>query len=112
MKTLQATPCPKALVESNFERSLDWSSGSIIMANDFTVTMSSGELDHLLRDYFEAKFGAALDYLVIGGQMSPDAKGDMGVTGTYRKKAGDKEVYFTITVNLTSHTFQNLQEYS
>jgi hypothetical protein len=82
------------------------------MADDITVLMNSGELGHLLRDYFEAKFGAALDYFVIEGQMSPDVRGDMGVTGTYRKKAGDKDVFFTITVNLSSHTLQNLQEYS
>ena len=43
--------------------------------------------------------------------MSPDAKGDMGVTGSYRKRAGDKKVFFTATVNLTSRKIQNLQEY-
>ncbi len=73
--------------------------------------MNSSGLDQLLKDYLEAKFGLALDYFVIEGQMSPDAKGDVGVTGSYRKKTGDKKVFFTVTVNLTSRKVQNLQEY-
>jgi len=43
--------------------------------------------------------------------MAPDAQGDMGVTGSYRKKAGDKQVFFTVTVNVASRKIQNLQEY-
>jgi len=76
------------------------------------VHMNSGGTDRLLRDYLEARFGAALDYFIIESQMSPDAKGDMGVTGTYRKGASDKKVFFTVTVNLASREVQNLQEYS
>lgn len=73
--------------------------------------MNSGDLDKLLKDYLEAKFGLALDYFVVEGRMAPDAKGDMGVTGSYRKKAGDKKVFFTVTVNVASRKVQNLQEY-
>lgn len=73
--------------------------------------MNSGELDRLLKDYLEAKFGLALDYFMIEGRMTPDANGDMGVTGSYRKKAGDKKVLFTVTINVASHKIQNLQEY-
>jgi hypothetical protein len=73
--------------------------------------MSPGELDRLLKDYLEAKFGLALDYFMIEGRMTPDANGDMGVTGSYRKKAGDKKVLFTVTVNVASRKIQNLQEY-
>jgi hypothetical protein len=75
------------------------------------VGMSSSGLDQSLRDYLEAKFPTALDYFAIETQMSPEAKGEMGVTGNYRKRARDKEVFFTVTVNLTSHILQNLQEY-
>ena len=73
--------------------------------------MNSGDLDKLLKDYLEAKFGLALDYFVVEGRMAPDAKGDMGVTGSYRKKAGNKKVFFTVTVNVASRKVQNLQEY-
>jgi len=73
--------------------------------------MNSGELDRLLKEYLEAKFGLALDYFMIEGRMTPDANGDMGVTGGYRKKAGDKKVLFTVTVNVASRKIQNLQEY-
>jgi hypothetical protein len=73
--------------------------------------MNSGELDRLLKDYLEAKFGLALDYFIVEGTMAPDAKGDMGVTGSYRRKAGDKKVFFTVTVNVASRKIQNLQEY-
>ncbi|MGD0177967.1 MAG: hypothetical protein ABSC50_14205 [Candidatus Bathyarchaeia archaeon] len=75
------------------------------------VDMNSSELDQLLKGYLEAKFGAALDYFAIEGQMSPDATGDMGVTGNYRKHANEKNFYFTATVNLTSHVVRNMQEY-
>jgi len=73
--------------------------------------MNSGELDRLLKDYLEAKFGLPLDYFMIEGRMTPDANGDMGVTGGYRKKAEDKKVLFTVTVNVASRKIQNLQEY-
>ncbi len=73
--------------------------------------MSSSELEQLIRDSLESKFGVALDYFVIEGRMSPDVNGNMGVTGTYRKGAGDKNVFFTVTLNLTSHKVQNVQEY-
>jgi hypothetical protein len=75
------------------------------------VDMNSSELDQLLKGYLEAKFGASLDYFAIEAQMSPDAKGDMGVTGNYRKHANDKNFFFTATVNLTSHVVRNMQEY-
>ena len=77
----------------------------------FMLGMQSSDLDKLLKDHLEAKFGLTLDYFVIEGRMAPDAKGDMGVTGSYRKRAGDKNVFFTATVNLTSLKIQNLQEY-
>lgn len=77
----------------------------------FMLGMQSSDLDKLLKDHLEAKFRSTLDYFVIEGRMAPDAKGDMGVTGSYRKRAGDKNVFFTATVNLTSLKIQNLQEY-
>ena len=73
--------------------------------------MSSSELEQLVKASLEARFGAALDYFVIEGRMSPDANGNIGVTGTYRKRSDDKNVFFTATVNLTSRKIQNLQEY-
>ena len=73
--------------------------------------MDASELDRLLREYLEVKYGLALDYFTVEGSMAPDAQGDMGVTGSYRKKAEDKKVFFTVTVNVTSHRIQNLQEY-
>jgi hypothetical protein len=75
------------------------------------VGMSSNGLDQLIKEYLEARFGLPLDYFVIEGRPSPDAGGNIGVTGTYRKRAGDKKVFFTATVNLTSRKIQNLQEY-
>jgi len=71
----------------------------------------SGDLDRLIKEYLETKLGAALDFFAIEGQISPDANGDMGVTGNYRKIAGDKNVFFTVTVNLASRKIQNLQQY-
>jgi len=73
--------------------------------------MDTTELDRLLRGYLEARFGLPLDYFMVEGSMAPDAQGDMGVTGSYRKRAGDKKVFFTVTVNVTSRKIQNLQEY-
>lgn len=73
--------------------------------------MNSSELDRLLRNYLEAKFGLTLDYFMVEGSMAPDAQGDMGVTGNYRKKTGDKNVFFTVTINVASRKIQNLQEY-
>ena len=73
--------------------------------------MNAIELDRLLREYLEAKFGLTLDYFMVEGSMAPDAQGDMGVTGSYRKKAGDKKVFFTVTVNVASRKIRNLQEY-
>jgi hypothetical protein len=74
-------------------------------------TMNSDELDRLLRSYLEARFGLTLNYFVVEGRMAPDPNGDTGVTGNYRKKAGDKTVFFTVTVNVASRKIQNLQEY-
>ena len=73
--------------------------------------MSSSELEQLVKEFLETKFGFALDYFVIEGRMAPDANGNIGVTGTYRKRTGDKNVFFTVTINLTSRKIQNLQEY-
>ena len=73
--------------------------------------MNAGELDQLLKGYLEAKFGLTLNYFIVEGRMAPDANGDMGVTGSYQKKAGDKKVFFTVTVNVASRKIQNLQEY-
>jgi len=53
--------------------------------------MNSGDLDKLLKGYLEAKFGLALDYFLVEGRMAPDAKGDMGVTGSCRKKPGTRK---------------------
>ena len=78
---------------------------------ELTIGMSSSELEQVVKAFLEARFGVALDYLAIEGQMSPDTNGDMGVTGSYRKRTGDKNTFFTVTVNLTSHKIQNLQEY-
>ena len=75
------------------------------------IAMSSNELEQLVKDFLEAKFGYALDYFKIEGQMTPDANGDIGVTGTYRKRPGDRNVFFTVTVNLASRKIQNFQEY-
>jgi hypothetical protein len=73
--------------------------------------MNSVELDRLLKNYLETRFGLTLEYFMVEGRMAPDAQGDMGVTGSYRKKAGDKQVFFTVTVNVASRKIQNLQEY-
>jgi hypothetical protein len=74
--------------------------------------MNSGNLDQLLKDYLEARFGLALDYFVIEGWMSTYINGDAGATGNYRKTAGDKDVFFTLTVNLDSREISNLQKYA
>jgi len=76
-----------------------------------TADTTSDDLHRQIKDYLETKFGAPLDYFAIEGRMSPDANGDMGLTGSYRKRAGDKNIFFTATINLTSHRVQNLQEY-
>jgi hypothetical protein len=73
--------------------------------------MSSDDLDQLVRAYLETKIGAPLDYFVIENRMSTDASGDIGMTGNYRKRGSDKNVYFTITVNLATRKIRNLQEY-
>jgi len=44
--------------------------------------------------------------------MSSDINGHMDVTWGYRKKAGDKKVFFTATVNLAASTIKSLQEYT
>ncbi len=75
-----------------------------------TEIVTSG-LNQLIKPYLEARLGSAIDYVEIEGRMSPDAQGDMGVTGNYRKRAGDKNVFFTLTINLVTHKIQNLQEY-
>jgi len=75
------------------------------------VGMASDDSDQLIKDYLEARLRESLDYFAIETRMSPEANGDMGVTGSYRKRASDKNVFFTATVNLTSHKVRNLQEY-
>ena len=74
--------------------------------------MDSASLDQLLRGYLEAKYGSSLDYFAIEGRTTPDTHGDVGVTGSYRKEGGDKNVFFTLTVNLNSREITNLQEYA
>jgi hypothetical protein len=66
--------------------------------------MNSAELDQLLKSYLEGEFGLVRDYFVIESRMSPDATGDVGATGTYRKRAADKNVFFTVTINATLGT--------
>jgi hypothetical protein len=73
--------------------------------------MASSGLNQLIRSYLEARGGPTLDFVAVEGQMSPDTHGDMGVTGNYRKRVGDKVIFFTLTINLLSHHIQNLQEY-
>jgi hypothetical protein len=80
-------------------------------ADDFIPDMNSVEFDRLLRDYLQTRLKSNLDYFAIEGRMSPDAEGNMGVTGNYRKRPGDKNVFFTVTVNILTHVIQNLQEY-
>ena len=79
--------------------------------DELVLGMSSSELEQVIKDFLETKLGVALDYFSIEGRMSPDTDGNMGVTGTYRKTPGDRNVFFTVTVNLTSHKIQNLQQY-
>jgi hypothetical protein len=69
------------------------------------------ELYQLIKNYLESKVGSALDDFTIEGQMSPDATGDVGVTGSYKIRNEARKYFFTITVNLTSHKIQNLQQY-
>ena len=57
----------------------------------------SEDVDRLIREYLETKFGRPLDYFVIEGRMSPNTNGDTGVTGNYRKAATDKNVFYTVT---------------
>ena len=73
--------------------------------------MTPGDLDQLVKHYLEDRFGAPLEFFAIEGRMTPDMNGNIGVTGNYRKKAGDKAVFFTATVNLALATIKNLQEY-
>ncbi|MGA2972725.1 MAG: hypothetical protein ABSE39_08910 [Candidatus Bathyarchaeia archaeon] len=73
--------------------------------------VNSGQVDRLLKDYLEAKLRSTFDYLAIEGKMTPDPNGDIGVTGNYRKKLSDKNVFFTATINVEARTVQNLREY-
>jgi len=68
-------------------------------------------LEQVIKDFVEAKVGVALDHFSIEGRMAPDVNGDMGVTGTYRKRNDVRNVFFTVTVNLASRKIQNFQEY-
>ena len=70
-----------------------------------------GELHELLKNYVESKVGLALEDFTVEGRMSPDAMGDVGVTGSYRIRSEDRKFFFTVTVNLTSRKIQNLQQY-
>jgi len=98
-------------VSSSASNQTSWLAGRIISPGPLIAGMNSSELEQLIKGFLEAKFGIDLDYFVIEGRMAPDANGNMGVTGTYRKRTGDKNVFFTVTVNLTSRKIQNLQEY-
>jgi hypothetical protein len=73
--------------------------------------VNSGQVDRLLKDYLEAKLRSTFDYLAIEGKMTPDPNGDIGVTGNYRKKLSDKNIFFTATINVEARTVQNLREY-
>jgi hypothetical protein len=73
--------------------------------------IDSGQVDRLLKDYLEAKLRSTFDYLAIEGKMTPDPNGDIGVTGNYRKKLSDKNIFFTATINVEARTVQNLREY-
>jgi hypothetical protein len=73
--------------------------------------INSGQVDRLLKDYLEAKLRSTFDYLAIEGKMTPDPNGDIGVTGNYRKKLSDKNVFFTATINVEARTVKNLREY-
>ena len=76
------------------------------------VGMNSTGLDQIVKEYIEAKYRLILDYCLIEGKMSPDSKGDTGVTGNYRKTPSDKNVFFAVTVNPATRVIQNLQEYT
>ena len=80
-------------------------------SNSLETKIASGEVDHLLKGYLEAKLRSPLDYFAVEGRMTPDTNGDMGVTGSYRKKASDKTTFFTATINLETGTVKNSQEY-
>lgn len=69
------------------------------------------ELYQLIKNYLESRVGSALEDFTIEGQMSPDAMGDAGVTGSYKIRNEDRKFFFTVTVNLTSRKIQNLQQY-
>jgi hypothetical protein len=71
----------------------------------------SSELNQLIKSYLASKVSSPLEDFAIEGRMSPDASGDMGVTGSYRLRGEDRKFFFTVTVNLTSHKIQNLQQY-
>jgi hypothetical protein len=73
--------------------------------------MASDAVDQLIKDFLEARLRTSLDYFAIETRMSPDPNGDMGVTGSYRKHSSEKNVFFTATVNSTTHKIRNLQEY-
>jgi hypothetical protein len=68
-------------------------------------------LSQLIKNYLQSRVSSALEDFVIEGRMSPDAVGDMGVTGSYRLGGEDRKFFFTVTVNLNSHKIQNLQQY-
>ena len=73
--------------------------------------INSGQVDGLLKDYLEARLRSTLDYMAIEAKMTPDPNGDIGVTGNYRKKLSDKNVFFTATINVEARTVKNLLEY-
>jgi len=98
-------------VSSSASNQTSWLAGRIISPGPLIAGMNSSELEQLIKGFLEAKFGTDLDYFVIEGRMAPDANGNIGVTGTYRKRTGDKNIFFTVTINLTSRKIQNLQEY-
>jgi len=81
------------------------------MCECLETEMVSSELNQLIKSYLEDRLGSALDYVAVEGRMSPDEHGDMGVTGNYRKRTSDKNMFFTLTINLVSRQIQNFQEY-
>jgi len=78
------------------------------MCECLETEMVSSELNQLIKSYLEDRLGSALDYVAVEGRMSPDEHGDMG---SYRKRTSDKNMFFTLTINLVSRQIQDFQEY-
>jgi hypothetical protein len=73
--------------------------------------MLPNELHQLLKKHIESKVNSPLEDFAIEGHSSPDATGDVSVTGSYRIGSEERRFFFTVTVNLISRKMQNLQQY-